>query len=627
MSIKKKFVTAITTAGLLAGLFGSAFVPSATGRSSNDIPRAAATELFISGGFNSDCNYSTYYGDGGAASDGCIEPNVKIKAKRNAFRIASWSTGSADETDDFSYAQDLSFGFSLSNSAGDPVEVADLTATSTGYVEVAWAYDDNDADSRVMKCSSGYLDDEAFGLTDTVEGIDSTEYVYTSGDPAQGEGNFFLCIQSKSKNSLGTSTITITANGVKVATLTVQVIGDLNSLTASAAYPRIAMDNGDLHKFMTVVGKDAAGQVINNGADGWAPGFAESTGSGTVDYGNALGDYVNDSFDELGTDDEQFEEHANGSDQDGYIWGGVNATGITLNSGICIEDSLDSDAGKVFNLGVEIDNWDGDLVQSNAVAVTCTGASDEAILSGITASDVSGAADWGKSTEGKADADGVIAVTAVVKDQAGRLMGKDDTTGFDPGGYSVVGDSTALSNDLNIDDEENLDAWFAWAPGFIGWYTNSVGVDGKAILATLRPDMAYLGTFRYTVTIDDANQGNSALADDELVTELLYTAGSGIESDYSLTRTRNAAKTSAVWTADFGVACSNQFVYFDWENGDGTKGNLVNGGVSLKRRADANGKAKFTLTKRNMTVYVTAYSCDNVNGGLEELGPLKARFR
>ena len=619
-------MTAITTAGLLAGLFGSAFVPSATGRSSNDLPRAAATEIFLNAGYDAsddeynDCSYSSPYGDTGAASDGCIEPNIKTKAKPNTFRIASWSTGSRDESDNFSSARDLSFGFSLKNQAGDPIDTADLTATSTGYVEVAWAYDDNQATTGVRGCSDNYLDDEAFGLTDTVEGIDSSEYTHYN------DGDFYLCIQSKSKNSLGTSTITITANGVKVATLTVQVIGDINSLTATAAYPRIAMENGDLHKFMTVVGKDAAGQVINNGADGWAPGFAESTGSGTVDYGNALGDYVNDSFDELGTDDEQFEEHANGSDQDGYIWGGVNATGITLNSGICIEDSLDSDAGKVFNLGVEIDNWDGDLVQSNAVAVTCTGASDEAILSGITASDVSGAADWGKSTEGKADADGVIAVTAVVKDQAGRLMGKDDTTGFDPGGYSVVGDSTALSNDLNIDDEENLDAWFA-VPGFLAYYTNSVGVDGKAILATLRPDMAYLGTFRYTVTIDDANQGNSALADDELVTELLYTAGSGIESDYSLTRTRNAAKTSAVWTADFGVACSNQFVYFDWENGDGTKGNLVNGGVSLKRRADTNGKAKFTLTKRNMTVYVTAYSCDNVNDGLEELGPLKARFR
>jgi hypothetical protein len=30
MSIKNKFVTAITTAGLLAGLFGSAFVPTAS---------------------------------------------------------------------------------------------------------------------------------------------------------------------------------------------------------------------------------------------------------------------------------------------------------------------------------------------------------------------------------------------------------------------------------------------------------------------------------------------------------------------------------------------------------------------------------------------------------------------
>jgi hypothetical protein len=620
MSIKKKFVTAITTAGLLAGLFGSAFVPSAAGRSSNDLPRAAATELFISGGRDSACDYETLYGDGGAASDGCIEPNVKTKAKPNAFRLASWSTGSGSESDDFSNANDLSFGFSLSNSAGDPVEVADLTATSTGYVEVAWAYDDNDAVSQVLGCADDYLDDEAFGLTDTVEGIDSSEFTYYS------EGDFYLCVQSKSKNSLGTSTITITANGVKVATLTIQVIGDLNSLTATAAYPRIAMENGDLHKFMTVVGKDAAGQVINNGADGWAPGFAESTGVGTVDFGFALGDYVDDSFDELGTDDSQFEEHADGSDQDNYIIDGVNATGVSLASDVCIKDSLDSDAGKVFNLGVEIDNWDGDLVQSNTVAVTCTGPSNEAILSGITASDVSGAADWGTSTEGKADADGVIAVTAVVKDQAGRLMGKDDTTGFDPGTYSVEGDSTALTDDLQIDDSELLEAWF-FGVGFTPYYTNGVGVDGKTILATLRPDMAYLGTFRYTVTIDDVNQGNSGLVDDELETELLYTAGSGIESDYSLTRTRNAAKTSAVWTADFGVACSNQFVYFDWENGDGTKGNLVNGGVSLKRRADTNGKAKFTLTKRNMTVYVTAYSCDNVNGGLEELGPLKSRFR
>jgi hypothetical protein len=628
MSIKNKLVTAITTAGLLAGLFGSAFVPSATGRSSNDTPRAAATEVFLNGGFgaNSQCDIDNLYGTSGAASDGCIEPNVKTKNKPNTFRIASYSSGSRSETEGFSSAQDLSIGFYLENAAGDPIETADLTATSTGYVEVAWAYDDNNEESTPKECASEFLDDEAFGLTDTVEDIDSSEFgdgdARSRSNGQYGEGEFMLCIQAKSKNSLGTSQITVTANGVKVATLTIQVIGDLHSLALTAAYPRVAMENGDIHKFFSVVGKDSAGQVINNGADGWAPGMW----AGDVDYSNALGDYVDGSFDELGTDDNQFEEHADGTDQDSYIAGGVNATGVTLNENTCIEDALDSDRGKVFNLGVEIDNWDGDLIQSNTIAVTCTGPSDEAILSNITASDVSGEADWGKSAEGKADADGVIAVTAVVKDQAGQLMGKDSTSGFDPGTYDVAGDAAALTTALQIDDVEGLRIWSLGS--FVdGYYSHVVGVDGKVILATLRPDMDYLATFRYTVTIDDANQGNSALVDDELKTELFYTAGSGIVNKYALTRTRNAARTVATWKADFGIACSNQFVYFDWENADGTKGNLANGGVSLRRRANANGVATFALAKRNMTVFVTGYSCENLNSGNEELGPVKARFR
>jgi hypothetical protein len=67
VSIKKKFATAVATASLLAGIFGSAFVPGAAAATT---PKAAYTELFPGGdmqwdhaanafGFKSDNSYET----------------------------------------------------------------------------------------------------------------------------------------------------------------------------------------------------------------------------------------------------------------------------------------------------------------------------------------------------------------------------------------------------------------------------------------------------------------------------------------------------------------------------------------------------------------------------------------
>ena len=236
------------------------------------------------------------------------------------------------------------------------------------------------------------------------------------------------------------------------------------------------------------------------------------------------------------------------------------------------------------------------------------------ISSIITASVTTGAevttgeADWLASAAGVASYPyNYFKVTGVVKDQSGGLMGRDSTTGYSPGAYSIDGDTAGLTTDLGIDDTMS---------------STVVGADGKVTIGTVVPDMSTLAKFRYTVVVTDANQG-LALAQ-KLTTELFYTAQSGIEVDYTLTRVRNAAKTSATWTADFGVACSNQFVYFDWENIDGTKGNIAVGGDSLRRRANLQGVATFTLNKRNMVVFVTAYSCDTISA---EVGPLKARFR
>jgi hypothetical protein len=628
MSIKNKLVTAITTAGLLAGLFGSAFVPSALARNSTTTPRAAATELVIN-------NLDAIDGQGG------FEHNVKA-TKINTFRMGSYANGhnkhsSGPKPDESSPIDlnDYSMGFLLKDSAGNAIELADLNATVTGSsVVVAWAYDGDDA-AGVIKCDAdlnangagvGYNLAAQYGTSDGVKnapGLGTYWQSYGDGlsldyldlantkvnhydpdtadfdtDSGESDGLFWLCIKAKNSTK-GISTIKVSANGVLVATVSVQVVGDMQSLEVSSTYPRIALDNGVIRNWVKLVAKDSAGQVLNAGYDGY--------------YGN-LEDIFNTTVNEKGTEESDLSTHADGSDIEwvryGFLTGddGSRADKVTIDADTCQSDSLDSDKGENLDLGVEAFNWGESLIQSNDLSITCTGESDEGVISSITAAVTTGEADWLASAAGVASYPyNYFKVTGVVKDQSGGLMGRDETTGYDPGAYSIDGDTAGLTTDLGIDDTMS---------------STVVGVDGKATIGTVVPDMDSLAKFRYTVVVTDANQG-LALAQ-KLTTELFYTAQSGIAVDYTLTRVRNAAKTSATWTADFGVACSNQFVYFDWENIDGTKGNLAVGGDSLRRRANLEGVATFTLNKRKMVVFVTAYSCDTISA---EVGPLKARFR
>ena len=50
---------------------------------------------------------------------------------------------------------------------------------------------------------------------------------------------------------------------------------------------------------------------------------------------------------------------------------------------------------------------------------------------------------------------------------------------------------------------------------------------------------------------------------------------------------RNAAKTVATWTADYGVACSNARITFDWENADGTKFGTVTRRANSARASES----------------------------------------
>ena len=569
MSIKKKFVTAITTAGLLAGLFGSAFVPSALAR--GGAGTAPAPGL-------SDWSFNTADSDPDFDQSG-----VDILSGDNTTSASAIIASHQDTGED-----DLSIGFTLVDSDSDPIEVATLVATSTGFVEVGWALRERFATNqngngayRMIQCDSDYMDDSAFALSDTVTDaksdgdFDAAHIV----DP----GQFFLCFRVKDATKPGKSTITVKANGVTLTTITMTVLGDLKSLTLSAkrGYTAVATGNAEISEFFTVIGKDSAGQEINNT-------------KGKEIY---LNNYTNEAITEAGSDDGDVIEDAQGDTMNFVDNIFDRPSSLDLEASICDVESYtgagDADAGKSYALAVEMQNWDGDVITSNAVTASCTGADSKAVLSNIVAETATGEADWAASTAGKADSDGVIAIYATVKDSAGRLMGLDNTIGFD------ITLSADFDTDLDLTEVES-----------------QVGPGGKIMLGYIVPDMTALAKYSYEVTIADSNFG-TALAQ-ELVTTLYYTAASGIELDYSLSRVRNAAKTVATWTADYGVACSNARIEFNWENADGTKFGTV------ERRANINGVAKFALARRNQTIFVYAAGCDNYGA---ESDFVKARFR
>jgi len=570
MSIKKKFVTAITTAGLLAGLFGSAFVPSALARGGAGTAPAPGLSIWS---FNSEDSFPDFDQSG-------VEV---LSGEDNSTAISAVIASHQDTGED-----DLSIGFTLNDSSGDDIEVATLVATSTGFVEVGWALrerfavnENGNGAYRMIECDSNYMDDSAFGLSDTVTEAKS------DGDFDAAHivdaGQFFLCFRVKDATKPGKSTITVTANGVKLTTITMTVLGDLASLTLSAkrGYTAVATGNAEISEFFTVVGKDSAGQAINQ-----IPG---------IDI--YLNDYTNEAITEAGSDELDVIEDAQGDTMDFVDNSFDNTSSLDLLASVCDVESYtgagDADAGKSYALAVEMLNWDGDVITSNAVTASCTGADSKAVLSDIVAETATGEADWAASTAGKADSDGVIAIYATVKDSAGRLMGLDNTIGFD------ITLSADFDTELGLVEVES-----------------QVGPGGKIMLGYIVPDMGALAKYSYEVTIADSNFG-TALAQ-ELVKTLYYSAVSGIELDYSLSRVRNAAKTVATWTADYGVACSNARIEFNWENADGTKFGTV------ERRANIDGVAKFALARRNQTIFVYAAGCDNYGA---ETDFVKARFR
>ena len=571
MSIKNKFATAVATASLLAGLFGSAFVPSALAvrEVALDTPSVAKTETYTS-------------------DDDYIMPVLGSNGIETGADRAFWA-GTVEHyfdsnyDDDYTYVMEtsatdnLGIEYNLYTKTGADITTADLKATSSSsIIKVKWGYNDGGAADNCEDIDG----DDTFTTSDTVTDVDGT-----------GGGELYeLCIHGNGKP--GTATISVVANGVTLAPITITVIGDIASLTVTPDGSYVAEDNASVEDFFTVTAKDINGVVINGPMTGVGGGVYLDSPT----YGDLLGAEANpvnqqgDAIDFIDTDT--------------YGNGATTATGVDnyaynqvyLNSDTCLSETAtgenDGDAGKTYSLAAEIDNDDNDIITSNSFSITCTGPEGDAKLSKFEVEATSG------DLEYTDDVDDAISIYGYFVDQAGRPLGAgadldlDDDFGLD---YSA---NSSFSGDLDF----NL-------------YTD-VTTDGttKIEIGYLTPDMGYVAKFPYTISVDNSDLQSATAVAKSLAT--FYTATNPDAAVYTLTRVRNAAKTRATITVDFGAECSNQMVDFDVE--------LANGDVKfLTRRANINGVAKLTIERRNTKIYVKAFC----NDGAQESNLRGIRFR
>ena len=568
MSIKNKFATAVATASLLAGLFGSAFVPSALAAREVplDTPSVAKTETWTS-----DNDY--------------IMPVLGSNGVETGADRAFWA-GTVEHyfdsnfDDDYTYEMetsaydDLGIEYYLYTKTGADITTADLKATSSSSViKVKWGY----ADGGVADNCEDIDGDDVFTTTDTVTDVDGT-----------GGGELYeLCIHGNGKP--GTATISVVANGVTLAPITITVVGDINSLTVTPDGSYVAEDNDSVFGFFTVTAKDINGVVINGAMTGVGGGVYLDSPT----YGDLLGAEANpvnqqgDAIDFIESNDTYSNEATTAAGVDNYAWNQVY-----LNEDTCVSETAagenDGDAGKSYSLAVEIDNDDNDAVVSNSFSITCTGPAGDAKLSKFEVEATSGDLVY---TD---DNDEYLSIYGYFVDQAGRPLGAGADLDLD----DVFGLDFSGNSNLNVDLETD------------------VTTDGtnKIEIGHLHPDMAYVAKYPYTISMDNSDLGSATAVSKSLAT--FYTATNADAVVYTLTRVRNAAKTRATITVNFGAECSNQMVDFDVE--------LANGDVKfLERRANIDGVATLTIERRNTKIYVKAFC----NDGAQESNLRGIRFR
>ena len=577
MSIKKKFATAVATASLLAGLFGSAFVPSAMG--AVILPSTAVV-----------AKYST-------TTEGSLVQQA------GTAKVFGFQTNDSDDlaVSDDTYIDVALFTAGASGAGTTKLDLTDannadavLKATSSNAaVNVGWAYD-NDTTDTLPADSDGVGADTAgdgsvdavacsgditVGTTSSVKNVTGSnnagalDDVNVVGYPTAHNGIFRLCLAAETVTTAATSTVTITWDGATVVTFTVTAVGPIASLTASITdgFKYVAEDNAVVDDWFTIIAKDAAGVQIN-GSDK------------SVSNENLT---IFDWEDNPENVQEDMVEPLNGSDSGNDA---VNLPGTAdvdiytvydLDDLTCVSESgageEDGDAGASYSVKFADAATDADVV-SNALTITCTGGVDGARVTKVTAEATTGDMDFEAQT---ALDDDFIDIVATIVDADGAPLGDGTDTyinGDGPGSEDMV-ISFDGSNDLNWDD------------------SSDVVIGGEVLLGDISPDIAP-GKHTYTLTFEDSDLSKDDGDEVEKVFTLSYTAGF-VGYDGDISKTRNAAKTTATVVADFGDDGQYGKVKFTIQTANGAQRTVV-------LNAGSDGAATLVFSRRNQRVNVYA---------------------
>jgi hypothetical protein len=566
MSIKKKFATAVATASLLAGLFGSAFVPSAMGVVilPSDAVVAKYTTLNEESGVHQAGTAKSFgfQTNDAANNDGTTSVAIGI----NLFINGGGGLG-GDQYD-------------LTDPLND--EVILKAVSSNSNVELGWAYEASGAEED---CGDTDVDDN-FAASSSVVDVAAAD-----GAGAYGDDMYYLCFAAKSVATAATSTITVTVDGVVATTFSVTAVGPIASLTASITdgFKYVAEDNVDVDDWFTIIAKDAAGVVIN--------GLSTSVSNENLT--------IYDWEDNPENVQESVVEPLNGSNtgEDSTASGSTTQYSVyDLDSDTCVSESgageEDGDAGASFSVKFADAATDADVV-SNALTITCTGGVDGARVTKVTAEATTGDMDFEAQT---ALDDDFIDIVATLVDVDGAPLG-DGTDTY------INGDGPG-SEDMVISFDGN---------GDLNWNDSSdVVIGGEVLLGDISPDIAP-GKHTYTLTFEDSDLSKDDGDEVEKVFTLSYTAAF-VGYDGDISKTRNAAKTTATVVADFGDDGQYGKIEFVIQNANGaTRVVMLNAG--------SDGAATLVFSRRNQRVSVTAYLEPYGGIGSGETDTITIRFR
>jgi len=575
MSFKKKLVTAVTTAGLLAGIFGSAFAPVAQAAS------AINTKL------------------------------IKSELKANVYEWNDWEYDSGFEP--AGTADDPWIIFAPYSNDGDaPASEADLDQIISTYIadsDLQFQNGDlvSDSDDVVVKATTtgGLLVDVQ---EDEDNSCDTTEdYYSTSSDTSDAEDGFLLCLAAADDDDSFTSTVTVSVNGTNAAVFTVRVVGPGQSLAlTSRTGTWIAMENDQISSGARIAFLDKSGQNLYTNL--WS--YADASFANAETY---IEDTWKDGYEASGDADLEYsvDDVSVGTDFDtnDKLDQGSNFRTIELNSYFC--DSDMDEVGDSHTIYAFMDSFNGSVssadTKSNGLTFKCSGSGEyDALISGLK---------FGATT---VEAGEAVALDVLITDDQGNPLGAGASYDLDFGTNDYTdcsiyfwdsGDCTVfglypfhldeLYNTYNGDD-----------------YSDRFGVDIQYeatddLNSTCTPLMEDGNSWEDSDDLADYMTGNGADFVGDGVVRLCYTASS-LQSDLGVNTVRltlDYAYTDALadlignspvtYKASINVVAANSATTGS-NAGLATSLTKVKNGVSVA--APVGSKVTFVVQNRNMVV-------------------------